>query len=257
MALNKLTEIQPLSNWQVHVLRCTAFYTPDETFDISGWWAEVTGDLPETETKKLKDGISIEEGPFKDGKLILAKSPVAIDLRLQLPDKLPNEVNGIPTIGSFEELYPQFVSLVKKLFCVTTFPLVKRLAFGSVINLPSTDQQEGYGQLSNYIKNVTIDPVKSRDFRYQINHRRTSKTGINGLEINRLNTWSVASYHTIVSPIPKIEMTTTETRYACRLEIDINTCQEFQNKLPKEKLGEIFDELVNMGKEIISQGDIE
>lgn len=257
MALNKLTEIQPLSNWQVQVLRCTAFYAPDETFDISGWWAEVTGNLPEIETKKLKDGISIEEGPFKDGKLTLTKSPIAVDLRLRLPDKLPNEVNGVPTIGNFEEQCPQFVSLVKKLIDVTTFPLVKRLAFGSVINLPSKNQQEGYTQLTTYIKNVKIDPVKSRDFMYRINRRRTSQTGIQGLVINRLNVWSVPSYHTFVSPIPTSEIKLTKSHYACQLEIDINTCQEFQNKLPKEKLGGIFDELVNMGKEIISQGDIE
>lgn len=257
MAINELTEIQPLSNWQVQVLRCTAFYTPDETFGISGWWAEVMGDLPETETKKLKDGISIEEGPFKDGKLTLTKSPVAVDLRFQLPNNLPNEVNGVPTIGNFEERCPEFVSLVKKLFDVTTFPLVKRLAFGSVINFPSTDRQEAYRQLSDYIKNITIDPVKSRDLIYQINYRRTSKIGINGLEINRLNTWSVPSFQTFVSPIPKVEMTTTGIHYACQLKIDINTSQEFQNQLPKEKLGEIFDELIDMGKEIICQGDIE
>lgn len=257
MALNKLTEIQPLSNWQVQVLRCTAFYTPDETFDISGWWAEVTGNLPEIETKKLKDGISIEEGPFKDGKLTLTKSPIAVDLRFQLPNNLPNEVNGVPTIGNFEEQYPEFVGLVKKLFDVTTFPLVKRLAFGSIINLPSKNQQEGYTQLTTYIKNVKIDPVKSRDFMYRINCRRTSKIGINGLEINRLNTWSVPSYQTFVSPIPISEIKSTKLCYACQLGIDINTCQEFPNNLPKERLGEIFDELIDMGKEIICQGDIE
>jgi len=253
---NKSTEIQTLSNWQVFVLRFTAFYSPDETFDSSGWWAEVTGDLPETETKKLKEGIIIEEGPFRDGKLTLVKSEVAIDLRLHLPDK-PEEVDGIPTVGSFEKQYPEFVSLVKKLFDVTTFPLVTRLAFGSIINLPTKDQQEGYKQLSAYIKNVKIDPVKSRDFIYRINRRRASTTGIDNLEINRLNSWSVASFSTAILSIPTSAKTRTANCYACRLEIDISTCQEFQNHLPKGKLSEIFDELVDMGKEIITQGDIE
>lgn len=256
MALNELTEIQPLSNWQVQVLRCTAFYTPGETFDISGWWAEVTGNLPEIETKKPKDGISIEEGPFKDGKITLTKSPIAVDLRYQLPNNLPNEVNVVPTIGNFEEQYPEFASLVKKLFDVTTFPLIKRLAFGSIINIPSTNRQEAYRQLSDYIKNVTFDLVKTRDFKYQINYRRTSKIGISGLEINRLNTWSVSSFQTFISPIPTSEIKSTEPCYACRLGIDINTCQEFPNNLPKERLGEIIDELIDMGKEIIRYGDI-
>ena len=46
-------------------------------------------------------------------------------------------------------------------------------------------------------------------------------------------------------------------RYACRLEIDINTCQEHTASLPTENLADIFKELGDMGKEIVGQGDIE
>ena len=248
-----------MSDWQVQVLRCTAFYAPDQQFDISGWWAEMVGDLPETEIKKVKDGLSIEEGPYKEGKLTLARSPIAVDLRFQLGEKLPDEVNGIATIGNFEEKCPEYIDLVKnKLFNVTTFPVVTRLAFGSIINLPSKDHKTGYTQLSEYIKSIQID-ANSRDFFYQINRRRTSKTGIKGLDINRLSKWSVATYRAITASFGIGTMTATENaaRYACRLEIDISTCQEFKDLLPKENLGDIFDELVEMGKEIISQGDIE
>lgn len=249
-----------MSDWQVQLLRCTAFYNPDEQFDISGWWAEMMGDLPEKEIKKAKEGISIEEGPCKDGKLTLTKTPLAVDLRLQLADKLPDEINGIPTIGNFEEQCPEYVALVKKMFDVATFPSVTRLAFGSIINLPSKDQQDAYTKLSAYIKNVKIDPVKSRDFIYRINRKRIPKIAIPGLDINRLNTWNVIKYQTLAASLVPEKITTTkvsEISYACRLQIDINTCEEFKNGLPKEKLGEIFDELVDMGKEIISQGDIE
>ena len=249
-----------MSDWKVQVLRCTAFYAPDQQFDISGWWAEMVGDLPETETKRVKDGISIEEGPYKEGKLTLARSPIAVDLRLQLAVKLPDEVNGIPTLGNFEEKCPEYIDLVKKkLFNVATFPLVTRLAFGSIINLPAKDLQEGYKQLSAYIKDVKIDPVNSCNFLYQINRRRTSKTGIKELDINRLNRWSVAEYKVVTTSFGAgTERTIVNVpNYACRLEIDINTCQEFQDCLPKEKLGGIFEELVDIGKEIICQGDIE
>ena len=133
------------------------------------------------------------------------------------------------------------------------------MAFGSIINLPSKDKKEGYTQLSAYLKNVKIDPVNSSEFMYQINRRRNSTVGIEGLEINRLNKWSVAAIaYKIVSASPlEGQVKTTELSYACHLEIDINTCQEFQNNLPKEKLSEIFDEIVCMGKEIITKGDIE
>ncbi len=64
MALNKVKEIRPTSDWQVQVLRFTAFYNPKEQFDISSWWSELTDEMPETETKKVKESINIEEGPF-------------------------------------------------------------------------------------------------------------------------------------------------------------------------------------------------
>ena len=176
MASSKLTAIRPMSDWQVQILRCTAFYAPDQQFDISGWWAEIVGDLPETETKKVKDGISIEEGPYREGKLTLARSPIAIDLRFQPADKLPDKINGIPAIGNFEEHCPEFVGLVMKLFDVTQFPSITRLAFGSIISIPSKDRETGYIQLSEYLKSVKIDP-NSQNFIYQINRRRTSKIG--------------------------------------------------------------------------------
>ena len=258
MASSTVTTIRPMSDWQVQVLRCTAFYTPDEQFDISGWWAEMMGDLPETETKKVKEGISIEEGPYKEGKLTLVRSPIAVDLRFQPGDKLPDKVNGIPTIGNFEEQCPEFVGLVMKLFDVTKFPPIKRLAFGSTISLPSKDHETGYIQLSEYIKSVKIDPT-SRNFIYQINRRRKSKTGIKELLINRLSTWSVAIFQVLTASLSLAvqEATKNAPNYACQITIDINTCQEYKDCLPKEKLREIFEELVDMGKEIICQGDIE
>lgn len=260
MASSKLTAIRPMSDWQVQVLRCTAFYAPDEQFDISSWWVELIGDMPETETKKPKEGIIVEEGSFKEGRLILTKSRNAVDLRFQLPNEPSDKVNGIPTIGNFEEQCPEFVGLVMKLFDVTKFPPITRLAFGSTINLPSKDHKTGYIQLSEYIKSVKIDP-NSRDFVYQINRRRTSKIGIEGLLINRLSTWFVATFQVLTTSLTlstkEIKTTKNAPNRACQLTIDINTCQEYKDCLPKEKLGGIFEELVDMGKEIICQGDIE
>ncbi|MBW7990283.1 MAG: hypothetical protein FVQ84_09750 [Planctomycetes bacterium] len=258
MAESKVTTIRPISDWQVQVLRCTAFYAPDQQFDISGWWAEMVGDLPETETKRVKEGLRIEEGPYKEGKLTLAKSPIAVDLRFQLGEQLPDEVNGVPTIGNFEEKCLEYIDLVKnKLFKMATFPLITRLAFGSIINLPSKDHKTGYTQLSEYIRGIQIDP-NSSDFLYQINRRRASNTRIEGLDINRLSKWSLAKYQAIITSFGggKTKATENAPRYACRLEIDISTGQEFTDLLPKENLGDIYDELVDMGKEIISRGDI-
>jgi hypothetical protein len=43
---------------------------------------------------------------------------------------------------------------------------------------------------------------------------------------------------------------------ACCIELDINTSPDYQEDLPKEKLPQIFRELVDLGKEIVKEGDI-
>ncbi len=43
---------------------------------------------------------------------------------------------------------------------------------------------------------------------------------------------------------------------ACRIEIDVSTAADFPDELPREKLATILRELVNLGKEIASRGDI-
>jgi hypothetical protein len=40
------------------------------------------------------------------------------------------------------------------------------------------------------------------------------------------------------------------------LELDINTSPNFEGELEHEKLGDLFDELLSLGKEIAAVGDI-
>jgi hypothetical protein len=252
-------KLQPVSAWLAQVLRCTMFYCLDEQFDISGWWSKLTGSLPETETKQPKTGANADQGSFGDGTLILTKNPVVVDLRLQVPSKSPKEVDGIPAIGSFEEQRTAFVELVKKLFELEQLPGIKRIAFGAVLNLSVQDYQQGLRQLAPYIQAVKIDPANSTDFMYRINRRRSSAVGIPDLLINRLNTWSVVSYHSVLTVLtgPVLDQTAaSEPRHACQLELDISTCQEFKGVLPSDKLATIVDELVSMGIEIANNGDV-
>jgi len=44
--------------------------------------------------------------------------------------------------------------------------------------------------------------------------------------------------------------------FACNVELDISTDKEFQSELPREQLSIIFQELVELGKEIARDGDI-
>lgn len=251
--------LRPISDWQVQVLRLTVFYRPGAQFDISGWWAKLTGDQPETETEKPKESTIIQEGSFKDGRLTLVKAPSIIDLRLQLPEKIIDLSSGLPTIGSFEQQEPDFVKISNKLLELDSLPPINRVAFGSVVILPMESHVQAYKELAAYIKTVKIDADNSRDFLYRINRRRPSQIKAEGLTINRLNKWSVVGFQTGVFPplAAGASLVTSPPKYACHLELDISTCQESQDNLPKKELFPILEELVSMAKEIITKGDIE
>ena len=131
-------------------------------------------------------------------------------------------------------------------------------AFGAVLLRPVENRQAGYQQIAAYLPHVQLDPEGASDFLYQINRPRNSNSGIPDLRINRLSKWSIAaSMESTFSfgstsaahfPGPR--------HFACRLELDINTVPDFRDELAREQLPQIFQELVDLGKEIAKAGDI-
>lgn len=245
--------------WRAQVLRFTAFHSSQDDISPSDWWAELVGESPDAETTKPKQAIITAEGSYKDGRLTLTKSPAVIDLRFQLPTGIqPSEVGGIRTIGAFQNLYPDFIDMGKRLFDIDSFPAVSRCAFGAELALPVKNQAEGYVYLASYLPAVQIDANNSRDFVYQINRRRQSRLDIPELTINRLNSWGVmrAQRGTINVLDPNQQPSAIETFWACKLDLDINTWQEFKGDLPRENYSEILDELLGMGIEIVNEGDL-
>lgn len=247
-------EKKAISAWYTQVLRLTAFYNRESQFDISEWWHTLVGGTPENEIRKLKEKTLSLEGVIGNSKIILSRSPIVVDFRMQLPDATKLEESGVPTIGSFETCLVSFIELSQKLLGSDLFPDITRLAFGAVLSLPmGKDIKKSYEQLLTYLKSVNIDTSNARDFRYRINRRRPSKLGISNLEINRLNTWFIAAYK-LIPFVEQVEIPKPD--YVCQLELDISTCQDFQGNLPRGKLKDIFQELVDMGSEIVSEGDI-
>jgi hypothetical protein len=52
------------------------------------------------------------------------------------------------------------------------------------------------------------------------------------------------------------QATIVETKYACRLELDLNTPADLKGVLPREHLPAIFEELASLGEEIAEKGDV-
>ena len=223
------------------------------------WWTELTGEPPETKVYKPRTRAHQEMGPFEQGKLSLITEPTRIDWRYEVVDSEELTSEMLPTIGSFPDIKGNFTQPMRQWLELDTCPSIQRLAFGAILLQSVKNRQSGYSLLSNYLPNIRLDPDGSSDFMYQINRPRFSNLGIEGLSINRLTKWSVL---TIKSGIVKpeklfLDRIPIEEHFACRLELDINTFQDFDKGFLREQLPLVFSELVELGEEITVNGDIQ
>jgi hypothetical protein len=138
-------------------------------------------------------------------------------------------------------------------------PSLDRLAFGAAALIPVQSRLEGYLLLAAYLPAVKLDAEGSSDFMYRINRPRMSKLNIENLRINRLSTWAVIKMQyqqfRLASHAQQVKTIQGETLFADRVELDINTSPEFGGQLPKQRYPEIFNELQDLGSEILQEGD--
>jgi len=257
MSKNIPLPLPPVSAWKSLVLRLTAF--PSKPFQIPepSWWLKLLGELPEDRVSKPRETGLLEVGPFHCGRLHLNVLPVKIDwLYTAADDQLITEKEGIPSIGPFLDSLEHFRPLMLR-WLDEMCPPIQRLAFGAILTQPVEGHREGYSQLSAYIPSVKLETEGSSDFLYQINRPRNTQTGISGLEINRLCKWSVMKVQALFTTLPPSKVAIEGLNlFGCRLEMDINTAQDYSSDLPPKQLPQIFQELTDFGKEIAANGDI-
>ncbi|MCX5826296.1 MAG: hypothetical protein NTY86_23205 [Deltaproteobacteria bacterium] len=243
--------------WYVQVLRLTAFLSPENMIESANWWNDVIGEPPDTKTLKPKIGGSQENGLFEGGRLILEVAPNRVDWILTaLQDEVLSS-EAIPTIGPFYSKLDKFLPIVERWSQLDTCPSLSRLAFGATLLCPVENRYIGYTTLSPYLRNVVIDPEGSSDFVYQINRPRNSKGEIPGLRINRLSKWAVLALKiAMIAPQGSFSVVKSKENMACHLELDINTSVEYNGTINQKAIKNVFQELVDLGKEIAEKGDI-
>lgn len=241
-----------LKAWQIESLRLTAFPSPAYQFTDPSWWKELVGEAPERKIQ-FKIGGQREEGLFGPGMLILNTEPSRIDWILT---QNPKNEEYIPLLGGFSEVLDPFFELMRR--WLEKGHQIQRLAFGAILQVPADNRESGYKELSKYLRHVKLDPINSSDFLYQINRPRDTKLDIKDLRINRLTKWSVSSWKLshLSFGSEVVKYPSVKEEFACRLELDINTATDYPYELPPKKLNHIFQELVELGKEIAIKGDI-
>jgi hypothetical protein len=250
-----VTSAEPFSGiWQAQKLRLTAFPSGPATPTQNEWWRETLGEPPETRTVREREATIDEEGRIQgeaDRPLVVTFhwEPLRMDWRVRAQDA-PEDARAFGP--NLRDVLPWFVGGMQRWLPLA--PPIQRLAFGAELALPVDDHAAGNSAL-RVLTRLDI-PQDGRDFFYQLNRRRSSRT-VPDLLVNRLAKWSLLTVRVLqvrVADSPRAA--NLDQAFACRLELDMNTAPEWERELPQESLPALFAELVELGVELSERGDI-
>jgi hypothetical protein len=217
------------------------------------WWRELTGVEKESSTQKKHERN--DEGIFDGSAFSLSVDVLRVQWTAAARLDLENLPDAPPLLGSFLERKAWFSGLMGR--WLATCPKIRRLAFVAFLIQPVETREEGYRLLDRYLRSVEVDP-RSSDLLYRINWR-TRATTVPDLEINRLCTWSVPRYtlQMVAQAGAGLPQSVQGGVLGCGVEMDINTVPEPPERiLPHETLPQLFEELVSLGTEIATKGDV-
>lgn len=243
-----------LGLWETQYLQLVVFTTEPALELQQQWWRNLTGAEPESSRKR---GQREEKGVFHDASFSVTTDLLRI-IWIAGPYLNPAEPpEEIPFLGPFPEARGWFADAMAQ--WLAQCPPINRLGFAARLFHPTPNRDDSYRLLSNFLPAVEIE-LASQDFQYRINRRRQSASGIAGLLVNRLCTWSPVKYTLDIRPVTEAAVEPPplhrRERYGCALDLDINTVPERTEQLPHDVLPRLFQELVEMGAEITQYGDI-
>ncbi len=244
------------SDWQVETLRISVFPVEIDSVSPSKLWAAHVGE-PEPEIHIQPGTTNQRNAKYMNGDLYLIKTKSQIDWRYVLPLDASNIENDLPVWGNLDNELTAFVEFSKSFLQNITILPVNRLAFGAVLMKAERDVQSVYNRLGDLLPRLDLDNVA--DFGYVISRQRKSEV-LNELNINRLSRWHMATLERNIStldPEEDIGKHAIERLFAARLELDINSSPDNNSPLPSNSLVPAIEELISMGLEIASMGDIE
>lgn len=242
-------------NWQAEQLRATIFTPSEVESSPEGWWESATGELPERSTNLRRTKEFQEEGSFHNGILTLTVQPFRIDWIFRPNDN--TAIDSLPSIGSAFDALTQFKEVIER-WLENTQLQAQRLAFGAVFLHQEEDRIRAYEHLDTLLPSIKIDAQNSSEFGYNINRPRQSNL-IPDLRINRLSRWEV---QTLIRGYLEGSLQGLNARridsqiYAVRVELDINTSVEYTGQFEGNLSHQVLDSLMDLGIEILTQGDI-
>lgn len=238
--------------WLTESLRITVFPCRLEDIGSELDWEKLLGESPESIEDQPRNKFKISRGPFGKGQLVHARYPDRIEL-IYVSSIGPSPMEAFPNLGPMASSLDTFSPIA--LTWIEGLPPIKRIAFGPTLIRPVESHKEAYEYLGSLLHHVSVDAASS-DFSYQINRPRRSKVKPD-LKINRLSRWNAIKLRGLRVVGVEVALTIPlQEKYAARVEMDINTDQDLTDELPSRELPALFNELVELSREILKAGDV-
>jgi len=251
--------------WQAEALRLTAFVPHDATFGPESWWSELTGQPPERQTNRPREGQWETDGPLArpdlaGARLVLTTRRGRVEWLL-VPELAsgegPVDIESLH-LGPFSDVFPIFCQMMRDWLPASGLDIA-RVALGVTLRLPVETKEAAYSLISKYVPCPLA--TDSSDFLYRINRPRRSTSLGDDTIINRLATWAVVHLVPLRIAVSgggaaaEAVSRQGEPFIACRVELDINTAADRTGTLPRARLDALLAELGNLAVEIAVEGD--
>ena len=243
------------TEWLAINLRFTFFYTLGERPDLHPAWEAIAGDAETSaEIENKKSNEVVVTGPLENHTLRIVSGPAKGDIIL-IPARLENP-NLPPHIGEALSSIEQFSGWISRYFASGELPETTRIAFGAHLTKVSDDRDDTRKEIKNYLPFLTLENASAGDLIYQINRPVQSRVMPKVL-INRLTTWKqLQQFALTVRPgIDAAPSSEAQSLFVFQTVLDINTDAERSESLPSDEIKGMFTELIELGTEILENGD--
>jgi hypothetical protein len=239
------------NDWKIELMRLTIFVEEDfNSKNLEDWLIKISSQDPIqiNKTGATFLGISKLESSF----LKLEWKQNRIDLIINAD--IPEVENNIGEFSMFNKYCDEYIL---KYFDMDGCPTSNRIGFGVILYVPIKDNIEGMERLKRFLKSVNIIE-EAGDFLYRINIPLKSSKD-NEIEINRLVTWHVGVIKILrmdIKPnLKSYDQTEEASGLVCRVEMDLNTVQNSEVKMPVVQQKKIVTTLIDIANGIAESGE--
>ena len=240
------------TTWSWDLLRATLF-TVDQFSDQQQLelWIKFAGCDPDQDIFQRREGIRTLSAklPSKEQSRNLTFQPTRIDFTFAPTQANPQS----DTIEDVKAFGSQIGSLVSDCGISSS-----RLALGVVAGCSVDSKIEGYQRLLALVPSLKFDPNGNiSDLIFQFN-RYFDSISMPGLVLNRLMTWNVLRSILMQLPIVVggvLRPIGEPLSFSLRLDLDLNTAQEFQGNITGVDVKRLFDEMTGTTILTLAKGE--